>query len=87
MPKLALSASIGINREQGMDREQHPPAQPSGSSRSGLMARLTLSAVERLSEDPSCWREPVVHRALLISGLSVLLSSLAILEAHSTQQL
>jgi len=51
------------------------------------MARLTLSAVERLSDDPSSWREPVVHRALLISGLSVLLSSLAILEAHSSQQL
>jgi len=70
-----------------MDGETHQPVQPEGSSRSGLMARLTLSAVERLSDDPSSWREPVVHRALLISGLSVLLSSLAILEAHSSQQL
>jgi hypothetical protein len=52
-----------------------------------MMARLTLSAVEQLTEDPSSWREPVVHRALLISGLSVLLSSLAILEAHNGQQL
>ncbi|MFM9042486.1 MAG: hypothetical protein ACKOHJ_09705 [Vulcanococcus sp.] len=51
------------------------------------MARLTLSALDRLTEDPSSWSEPVVHRALLISGLSVLLSSLAILEAHSGQQL
>ena len=36
------------------------------------MARLTLSALERASQDPECWREPVVHRALLVSGLSVL---------------
>jgi hypothetical protein len=75
------------NWEPGMDGETHPPVQPAGSSRSGMMARLTLSAVEQLTEDPSSWREPVVHRALLISGLSVLLSSLAILEAHNGQQL
>ena len=42
------------------------------SSHSGLMARLTLSALERASRDPACWRDPVVHRALLVSGLSVL---------------
>ena len=36
------------------------------------MARLTLSALERASQDPACWRDPVVHRALLVSGLSVL---------------
>ena len=36
------------------------------------MARLTLSALERASHDPACWRDPVVHRALLVSGLSVL---------------
>ena len=39
---------------------------------SEVMARLTLSALERASLDPDCWREPVVHRALLVSGLSVL---------------
>ena len=44
----------------------------SESSQSGAMARLTLSALERASQDPSCWRDPVVHRALLVSGLSVL---------------
>lgn len=42
------------------------------SSQSGVMARLTLSALQRASEDPSCWRDPVVYRALLISGLTVL---------------
>ena len=39
---------------------------------SGVMARLTLSALERASDDPSCWGDPVVYRALLVSGLSVL---------------
>ena len=42
------------------------------ATKSGVMARLTLSALERASQDPDCWREPVVHRALLVSGLSVL---------------
>ena len=37
-----------------------------------VMARLTLSALERASQDPDCWREPVVYSALLVSGLSVL---------------
>lgn len=44
----------------------------SESNQSGVMARLTLSALERASQDPSCWRDPLVHRALLVSGLSVL---------------
>ena len=44
----------------------------SDSSQSGVMARLTLSALQRASEDPSCWRAPVVYRALLVSGLTVL---------------
>ncbi len=44
----------------------------SESNNSGVMARLTLSALERASKDPSCWRDPLVHRALLVSGLSVL---------------
>ena len=45
-------------------------------SHSAVMARLTLSALERASRDPSCWREPTVHRALLVSGLSVLTESM-----------
>jgi hypothetical protein len=44
------------------------------------MARLTLSALERASRDPAIWREPDVHRAVLVSGLSVLVSSLALLQ-------
>lgn len=43
---------------------------------SELMARLTLSALERACADPALWREPLVHRAVLVSGLSVLIGSL-----------
>ena len=49
-------------------------------SRSALMARLTISALERVVSDPFCWKEPVVHRALLVSGLSVLLASCELLK-------
>ena len=48
-------------------------------SRSSVMARLTLSALDRASEDPSCWRDPVVYRALLVSGLSVLTAAAGLL--------
>ncbi|MCP9891847.1 hypothetical protein KBY57_12410 [Cyanobium sp. Aljojuca 7D2] len=44
------------------------------------MARLTLSALDRASADPAIWREPDVHRAVLISGLTVLVSALAQLQ-------
>ncbi|WP_296444642.1 hypothetical protein [Vulcanococcus sp.] len=59
-----------------------PHSQPEGPPprNSGVMARLTLSAVEQLVAEPGGWREPMVHRALLVSGLSVLLSSLALLQ-------
>ncbi len=45
------------------------------------MARLTLSAIERGGADPSLWREPELHRALLVSGLSLLVGGLAQLQA------
>jgi len=60
------------------------PERPSDSaaiSASELMARLTLSALERASADPAVWREPVVHQAVLVSGLSVLMGSLVRLRA------
>ena len=44
-------------------------------SRSGLMARLPLSAVADATQDNSGWSQPEVHRALLVSGLSVLTSA------------
>jgi hypothetical protein len=52
-----------------------------GTRSSDVMARLTLSALERASRTPGFWSEPEVHRALLVSGLSVLVSSLARLQA------
>ena len=39
------------------------------------MARLTLSAVADATQDSSGWSQPEVHRALLVSGLSVLTSA------------
>lgn len=59
------------------------PAQPSPGPAprpSGVMLRLTLSALERASHDPSLWREAEVHRAVLVSGLSVLINGLALLQ-------
>ena len=50
-----------------------------GTPRSGVMARLTLSALDRASHDPSCWSDPIVHRALLVSGLSVLTTASGLL--------
>ena len=55
------------------------PLQPRSSS---VMARLTLSEVEQLVAEPGGWGEPMVHRALLVSGLSVLLSSLALVQGQ-----
>ena len=49
-------------------------------SQSTVMARLTLSALERASHDPTCWRDPLVHRALLVSGLSVLIAGTRLLQ-------
>ena len=59
------------------------PAQPSPGPAprpSGVMLRLTLSVLDRASHDPSLWREAEVHRAVLVSGLSVLVNGLAILQ-------
>jgi len=52
-----------------------------GPRGSDVMARLTLSAMDRASDSPGFWGEPEVHRALLVSGLSVLVCSLARLRA------
>ena len=51
-------------------------------SNSAIMARLTISALQRVSKDPSCWAQPCVHRAILISGRSVLLASTQLLSAE-----
>ena len=56
-----------------------------GTPRSGVIARLTLSALDRASQDPSCWKDPIAHRALLVSGLSVLTAALGVLN-HDLEQ-
>ena len=59
------------------------PAQPSpgpAARSSGVLLRLTLSALERANHDPSLWREAEVHRAVLVSGLSVLIHGLTQLQ-------
>ena len=50
-------------------------------NQSCLMARLTISAIQKATYDPNCWKEEIVHRAVLITGLSVLLSSTKILKS------
>jgi len=57
------------------------PGEGVAVSSSELMSRLTLSALERANADPALWREPIVHRAVLVSGLSVLVGSLVRLRA------
>ena len=49
-------------------------------SQSTVMARLTLSALERASQDPACWSDPLVYRALLVSGLSVITAGTRLLQ-------
>jgi hypothetical protein len=48
----------------------------SGARPSSVMARLSLSAIGRGAEQPGFWAEPTVHRALLITGLTVLMNGL-----------
>jgi hypothetical protein len=64
------------------DPPDQPIGPPTGQRSSGVMARLTLSAVEQLVSEPDGWSEPMVHRALLVSGLSVLLASLAVVQGQ-----
>ena len=56
-----------------------------GAPRSGVIARLTLSALDRASQDPSCWKDPIVHRAVLVSGLSVLTAASGLLKSDLEQ--
>jgi len=68
------------HRNPSGDSPAEPPGAPTPRS-SDVMARLTLSALERARAEPELWRQPEVHRALLVSGLSLLVSSLARLQA------
>ncbi len=50
----------------------------------GPMARLTLSSLCQACNSPSCWEEPVVYKALLISGLVLLTFSAQLLNDDLT---
>ena len=85
---VSLQGTGRIEPSMPSDPHRHPsgdsPAEPPGAPTprsSDVMARLTLSALERARAEPELWRQPVVHRALLVSGLTLLVSSLARLQA------
>ena len=54
-------------------------------NQSGLMTRLTISALSQISNDDSIWKDPVVHRAILISGLSLFVQCAQYLENDLAQ--
>ena len=47
---------------------------------SKCMTRLMISALERMSSDSSNWSDPAVHKAILVSGISVLITSIQCIE-------
>ena len=49
-------------------------------TKSGLMARLTISALNQISKDDSNWKEPIVHKAILISGISIMIECIQFIE-------
>ena len=51
------------------------------NGRSALMATLTISALKRVSKESSFWKEPAVYRALLVTGLSVLITATEIVDS------
>ena len=44
------------------------------------LARLTISALERIRNDSSTWTNPVVYKVLLLSGIWVLITSIECIE-------
>ena len=50
------------------------------NNENGLIARLTISALSQIRNDDPIWRDPIVHKAILISGLSVLIQCVKYLD-------
>ena len=48
-------------------------------SQATLLARLTISALEKAIRGPYAWSNPSVHKALIVGGLNVLLASTELL--------
>ena len=53
--------------------------QPSDNS-SKSMAILMISALERMSNDSSTWSDPAVHKAILVTGISLLITCIQCIE-------
>ena len=50
------------------------------------LVSLAISSIAKISHDSSSWKEPLVYRAILVSGLSVLVSSSKIVEEDLQNQ-
>ncbi len=47
---------------------------------SKCIANLAISSIAKLSDDCLTWKKPFVHKAILLSGLSVFIASIKLLE-------
>ncbi len=48
-------------------------------SSSALLARLTISVIHKARKDPYCWSDPIIHKALIVTGLNLLIASTELL--------
>jgi chorismate synthase len=73
-----------VNRDAKLERlDDVDRPRPGHADLAGAVKHLggVRAVLERASADSAIWREPEVHRAVLISGLSVLVGGLAQLQA------
>ena len=42
---------------------------------SSLLAKLTISAIDKARKNSECWSDPNIHKALIITGLNILVAS------------
>ena len=42
---------------------------------SSLLAKLTISAIDKARKNSKCWSDPNIHKALIIVGLNLLVAS------------
>ena len=50
-------------------------------SSTALLAKLTISAIQKARKDPSCWSDPIIHKAVIVTGLNLLVASTELLLA------
>jgi hypothetical protein len=61
------------------------PPQPVPDPPGQTLLRLSLSALDQASADPSIWRRAEVHQAVLVSGLTVFVAAISILRRDLEQ--